>query len=145
MAVISICKFTDWLVRPWTVHVYGPKRSFLSRTNQFVNYLLKMCGPQIRPCLFTFRPIASNKLNSLTAIDTLSWWCRGNATALCAECLGFKSWLRKGFFMFDFFVLLLLCFYFFAINTFLSQNFAIPFAMLINVVDLTYCKICDRL
>jgi len=34
--------------------------------------LLKMCGPQIKLCLFTFRPIASNQLNSLTTIDTLS-------------------------------------------------------------------------
>jgi len=35
--------------------------------------LLIMCGPQIRLCLFTFRPIASKQLNSFTAIDTLSW------------------------------------------------------------------------
>ena len=32
-----------------------------------------MSGPQIRVCLFTFRPIASKHLNSLTTIDTLSW------------------------------------------------------------------------
>jgi len=32
-----------------------------------------MCGPQIRLCLFTFRPIASKQLNSLTTIDILSW------------------------------------------------------------------------
>jgi len=35
-------------------------------------YLLKMSGLQIRVCLFTFRPIASKQLNSLTTIDTLS-------------------------------------------------------------------------
>jgi len=34
--------------------------------------LLKMCGLQIRLCLFTFRPIASKQLSSLTTIDTLS-------------------------------------------------------------------------
>ena len=34
--------------------------------------LLKMCGPQIRLCLFTFRPIVSKQLNSLTTIDSLS-------------------------------------------------------------------------
>jgi len=33
-----------------------------------------MCGPHIRLCLFTFRPIASKQLNSLTTIDTLSWF-----------------------------------------------------------------------
>ena len=39
--------------------------------------VLKMCGPQIRLCLFTFRPIASKQLNSLTTIDSLS--CLGVA------------------------------------------------------------------
>jgi len=36
-------------------------------------YLLKMPGPKIWLCLFTFRPIASKQLNGLTTIDTLSW------------------------------------------------------------------------
>jgi len=36
-------------------------------------YLLKMSGPQIWLCLFTFRPIASKELNSLTTIETLCW------------------------------------------------------------------------
>jgi len=35
-------------------------------------YVLKMSGPQIWLCLFTFRPIASKQLNGLTTIDTLS-------------------------------------------------------------------------
>jgi len=35
--------------------------------------LLKMCGPQSWLRLFTFLPIASKQLNSLTSIDTLSW------------------------------------------------------------------------
>ena len=34
--------------------------------------LLKICGPQIRICLFTFRAIASKQLHSLTTIDALS-------------------------------------------------------------------------
>jgi len=34
--------------------------------------LLKMCGPQIRLCLFTIRPIASKQLNSLPTIDNIS-------------------------------------------------------------------------
>ena len=33
---------------------------------------LKMCGPQIRLCLFTIRPIALKQLNILTTIDTFS-------------------------------------------------------------------------
>jgi len=32
-----------------------------------------MSGPQIRLCLFTFRPIASKQLNSFLTINTLSW------------------------------------------------------------------------
>ena len=32
-----------------------------------------MCDPPIQLCLFTFRPIASKQLNSLTTIVTLSW------------------------------------------------------------------------
>jgi len=35
--------------------------------------LLKMCGPQFRLRLFTFRPIASKLLKILTTIDTFSW------------------------------------------------------------------------
>ena len=33
---------------------------------------VKMSGPHIWRCLFTFRPAASNQLNSLTTIDKLS-------------------------------------------------------------------------
>jgi len=43
-------------------------------------YLLKMSGPHIWLCLFTFRPIASNQLNGLTAIDILSWLSGAVAT-----------------------------------------------------------------
>jgi len=35
-------------------------------------HLLKMSGPHIWLCLFTFRPIASKQINGLTTIDTLS-------------------------------------------------------------------------
>jgi len=37
-----------------------------------IMYLLKMYGPQIWHCLFTFRPIASKQLTGLTTIDTVS-------------------------------------------------------------------------
>jgi len=36
-------------------------------------HLLKMSGPQIWLCLFTFRPVASKQLNGLNTIDTVSW------------------------------------------------------------------------
>jgi len=35
------------------------------------NEFVKMCGPQIQRCLFTFRPIALQLLNSKTTIDNL--------------------------------------------------------------------------
>ena len=35
--------------------------------------LIKMCVPQIRLCLFTFRPVASKRCNSLNGIYSLSW------------------------------------------------------------------------
>jgi len=60
--------------------------------------LLKLCGPQSRLCLVTFRPIVSNIYNSLTTIDTLIWliwWSRVNATNLGAIGQGFHSWLRQ--------------------------------------------------
>jgi len=64
-----------------------------------------MCGPQIRHCLFTFRPIALKQLNSLTTIDILSWlggavithplWVQGVTGSMPGS--------GKGFLMFDFF------------------------------------------
>ena len=42
------------------------------KNNTAKMYLLKMSGPHIWLCLFTFRPIASKTLNGLTTIDTLS-------------------------------------------------------------------------
>jgi len=40
-----------------------------------------MSGPQIRLCLFMFRPIASKQLNSLLTINTFSWL--GGAVVTC--------------------------------------------------------------
>jgi len=81
-------------------------------------YLLKMSGPQIWLCLFTFRAIASKQLNGLTTIDILSWlggavvthplWVLEVPRSIPGSGKGFYVW---------FFVLLLLCFYFFVQNT----------------------------
>jgi len=106
--------------------------------------LLKMCGPQIRLCLFTFRPIASKSLNSLTTIDILSWLGGAEVTypLLVREVPGSIPGSGKGFdFRFGGF-----CVFTFCPKTHdLLQNFAIPSAMLIYLVYLTYCTICDRL
>ena len=83
-------------------------------------WMLKMCGPQIRLCLFSFRTIASKQLNSLTTrtIDILSWlggavvthplWVQEVPSSIPGSGKGFYVW---------FFVLLLLCFYFWSKNT----------------------------
>ena len=109
--------------------------------------LLKMSGPQIWLCLFTFRPIALKQLNGLTAIATVSWLGGALVThpLWVQEVPGSIPGSSKGFYV-SFFALLLLCFYFFCQKThYLSHKFAIPFTMLIYLVYLTYCKICDRL
>jgi len=81
-------------------------------------YLLKMSGPQIWLCLFTFRPIASKQLNGLTTINTFSWL--GGAVVThplwVQEVPGSIPGSGKGFYVW-FFVLLLLCFYLLSINT----------------------------
>ena len=73
-----------------------------------------MCGPQIRLCLFTFRPIASKLLNSSTTIVILSWL--GGAVVThplwMQEVPGSIPGSGKGFYVW-FFVLLLLFFYVF--------------------------------
>jgi len=106
--------------------------------------LLKMCGPQIRLCLFTFRPIASKSLNSLTTIDILCWLGGAEVTypLWVREVPGLIPGSGKGFdFWFGVFCVFTVC----PKTHDLLQNFAIPCAMLIYLVYLTYCKICDQL
>jgi len=98
----SLCNSPDFCWALYTHYVYILLFMFtfmlkmLGRKNITENmYLLKMSGPQIRFCLFTFRPIASKQLNSLTTL--LTWWCSGNASALGTICPGFNLRLRQGF------------------------------------------------
>jgi len=75
----------------------------------------------------------------------LTWRCSGNASALGASRPGFNPRLRQGF------LCLIICFVvvvfllFLSKTHYLSQNCAIPFTILINLVYLTYCEICDQL
>jgi len=77
-----------------------------------------MSGPQIWLCLFTFRPIASKQLNGFSTIDTLSWLGGSVVThpLWMQEVPGSIPGSGKDFYVW-FFVLLLLCFYFFVQNT----------------------------
>ena len=81
-------------------------------------YLLKISGPQIQLCLFTFRPIVSKKLNGFTTIDNLSWLFGAVVThpLWVQEVPGSIPSSGKGLYVW-FFVLLLLCFYFFVKKT----------------------------
>jgi len=73
-----------------------------------------MSGPQIWLCLFTFRPIASKQLKSLTTIVIVSWL--GGAVVThplkVQEVPGSIPGSGKGFYV-SFLALFLLCFYFF--------------------------------
>jgi len=90
-------------------------------------------------CVETVKWLDYNRYSQLTR------WCSGKASALGARGPGFNPRLRQGFlcliFCFVVDVFLLFC----PKTHYLSQKFAIPFTILINLVYLTYCKICDRL
>jgi len=82
--------------------------------------LLKRCGPRIRLCLFTFRPIASKQLNNLTTIVTLSW--------LGVQRLRIRFGCKRSLVQFCFVVVVLL--------PFLSQN-----TLLVTKVCNLFCNI----
>jgi len=107
--------------------------------------LLKLWSPQIRLCLFMFRPMAWKQLNSLTTIITLSWLSGAEVTypLWVRDVPVFNSRFRQGL------LCLIVCFvvvafYCFVQKHYLSQNFAFSFVF-IYLVYLTNCKICDRL
>jgi len=109
-------------------------------------YLLKMCGPQIRLCLFTLRPIALKQLNSLTTIDSLRWL--GGAVVThplwVQDVTGLIPGSSKGFYVV--FLYCCCCVFIFCTKTYyLPQNVAILFSIFICLVCLTYWQICDRL
>jgi len=87
-----------------------------------------MCCKQIRLCLFTFRPIASKQLKSLTKIDTLSWLVDAVLThpLWVQKVPGSISGSGKGFYVW-FFVLLLMRFHFLSKNTLFVTKFCNSF------------------
>jgi len=102
-------------------------------------FFLKMCDAQIRLCLFTFRPIASKQLNSLTTSDILSWLGGAMVThpLWVQDVTGSIPGSGKGLYVWFFVVVFSL---FVKKIHYLSQNFAILFAMLIYKVYLTYWR-----
>jgi len=74
----------------------------------------------------------------------LTRWSRGNASYWGARGPGLESRLCRGF------LFLILCFvvvviFLFVKTHYLSTKFGIPFAMVIYLIYLTYCKLCVRL
>jgi len=61
-------------------------------------YILKMYGPQIWLCLFTFRPncVETVKCLDYNRYSQLTRWCTGNASALGPRGPGFNPRLRQG-------------------------------------------------
>jgi len=86
------------------------------RNNEFVD----MCGPQIRICFFSFRPIASIQLNSLTTIVNL---CRLGGTVVTHPL-----WVQKV-----------------QKHIVCQKIIRLSFSILIYLVYLIYCEIYDRL
>jgi len=78
--------------------------------------LLKMCGPQIQLCLFTFRHIASKQFESLTKINILS--------LLGGAVLTHPLWVRE---VPGSIVLLLFCFYILSKTTLIVTKFCNSF------------------
>jgi len=109
--------------------------------------LLKMSGPQIWLCLFVY--VSTHCVETVKWLDynrysQLTRWCCGNASALGARGPGFNPRLRQGF------LCLIFCFVVVVFlpscpkTHYLSEKFAILFTMLICLVYLTYCNICDQ-
>ena len=66
------------------------------------------------------------------------WWCTGNA--LCTRAPGFNTRFRQGLYVWCFFCRCCVFTFCCSKTHYLSQSFAISFAMLIYLVYLTYCK-----
>jgi len=105
--------------------------------------MVKMCGLQIRLFLFIFRTITLKQFNSLITIDTFSCLCGQEATHRTAVREVPSSTPVSGKDFNVWFFVLWFSFYVFAHNTLLSRNVAIPFAMLIHLVFLTNCNMCE--
>jgi len=109
-------------------------------------YLLKMSGPHIWLCLFTFRLIASKQLNGLNTIASLSWF-GGAVVTICFGCKRSRvqSPVPARVFMFDI-LFCCCCVFTFCLKHIISHK---SLQLLLQydffLVYLTYCNICDWL
>jgi len=112
----SLCKTIIGCLIQRALYMY----SYYYRKNEF----LQMCGSQIRLCLYTFPPIASKQLNSLTTSYTFSWLSGAVVTHLLwvQEVPGLIPGSGKSFYVW-LFVLLLLWFSFLSKNTLFVTTF----------------------
>ena len=93
-----------------------------------------------------FDPLRRYSKTDFTTIDTLGWLDGAEVThhLWVYEFPGSIPGSGNGFYV-SFFLFYCCCFYFLSKTRNLSHHFAIPFAMFIYLVYLTYCKIWDRL
>ena len=109
--ILILFKQENLLPSIWETAKYSyPCMQKYNRKNEFVENV----WPANLALLFTFRPIASKQLNSLTTIDPLSWLCCAVVThpLWVQEVPGSIPGSDKDFYV-SFFALLLLWFYFF--------------------------------
>ena len=90
-------------------------------------------------CVETVKQLDYNRYSQLTR------WCSGNASALGARGFGLNPRLRRGFLCLIFGFVVVVFLLFCPKTHYLSQKFAISLTIIIYLVYLTYCKICDRL
>ena len=90
-------------------------------------------------CLETVKWLDYNRYCQLTR------WYSGIASALGARGPGFNPRIRQGFLCFIFCFVVAVFLLFCQKHSICHKKIAIPFTMLIYLVYLTYCKICDRL
>jgi len=95
----------------------------LNRILQKNNFVEKVWPANVA-FLFMFWPIMLKQLNSLTSLDVFNWLCGQEVTLQTAvwEVPGSITGSGKDFYV-CFFVLLLLCFYFFVQNTLFIMKF----------------------
>jgi len=89
-----------------------------------------------------FRPITLKPLNSLTLIETFS--CLGTIEVTHQPAVRDVPGSISGFGKAFMFVLLLICLFFCPRHIICHEILQLYFAMLVHLVYLTYCTLCDR-
>ena len=115
---------------PWTKVNHGPQGPRLTMVPRVAIYHGMKHG---RPWIIHGHFVVNHVLTAFIS--------QGNASTLGARGPRFNPWLRQGFLCLIFLFCCCCVFSFCPKTQYLSQKFAIPFAMLIYLVYFKYCKI----